>query len=485
MGPSGPVGPGGAPAGGGAGGGRLALIGGLVAVVVLLLITVVVLLLGRDDPAPPTADPPPPVQPEPAPEPDPETDPDPESDPEADPDPDPDSLDPVAPITIVHAYTGTTADAFQVLVRDFTAATGVDAEVQVVSDPSGVAAQAAAQDADLAVVFAPELARAVAQGHALPLDGLVDVGTLAADLWPGLLDAGRVDGQVHGFPVGVQPKSLVWYDPGAFAAGGYAIPATWEELLTLSEELVADGRTPWCVGIESGGATGWVVTDWIEDAVLRLHGPEVYDAWVVNEVPFDSDPLRAAIEGYVSPVLFGSGFVAGGSEGMVETSFVDSPQGLFDGSCVMHRQALFATLFFPPGTVVGEDVEVFALPPIAAGSGAASQVVAGELVTVVNDTPGAVAFLTYLGSPRAGEVWADQGDGIAALRVIPPQRYPRAEVQRVVELLSDVEVMRYDGSDLMPFEIGADSFWREATDWVRRDGAELDAMLRRIDADWP
>ena len=57
------------------------------------------------------------------------------------------------------------------------------------------------------------------------------------------------------------------------------MPETWDELIALSDQIVADGSTPWCVGFESGGATGWPATDWMEDIMLRTAGTETYDKW--------------------------------------------------------------------------------------------------------------------------------------------------------------------------------------------------------------
>ena len=84
-------------------------------------------------------------------------------------------------------------------------------------------------------------------------------------------------------------KSLVWYSPDNFADAGYAVPETFEDLIALTDKIVADGKTPWCIGLGSGGATGWPATDWIEDLMLRTQSPEDYDAWVSNDLKFN-DP---------------------------------------------------------------------------------------------------------------------------------------------------------------------------------------------------
>ncbi len=116
----------------------------------------------------------------------------------------------------------------------------------------------------------------------------------------------------YGFPYKVDVKSLVWYNPENFEDAGYEVPETMEELKALTDQIVADGETPWCIGLGSGGATGWPATDWVEDMMLRTQPPEVYDQWVTNEIPFNDPRVVAAIEefGYFAR---NDDYVAGGA----------------------------------------------------------------------------------------------------------------------------------------------------------------------------
>ena len=113
----------------------------------------------------------------------------------------------------------------------------------------------------------------------------------AGSSWAALGQFPGADGKVHqyAFPYKQEVKSLVWYSPDAFKEKGYEVPKTWEDLMALQEKIKADGGTPWCVGIESGGATGWPATDWIENLLLLTQPPQVYDDWVAGKVKF-SDP---------------------------------------------------------------------------------------------------------------------------------------------------------------------------------------------------
>ncbi len=124
--------------------------------------------------------------------------------------------------------------------------------------------------------------------------------TLDETLIPGFLDAVTdEDGTVYGAPMRMAVKSLVWVPKPAYADAGYSLePASIEELSEIADEIKADGTAPWCIGYESGAATGWVGTDWIEEFVLRVAGPEVYDQWVNHEIPFDDPQIKQAFDEY-------------------------------------------------------------------------------------------------------------------------------------------------------------------------------------------
>ncbi|HEY7865388.1 MAG TPA: extracellular solute-binding protein, partial [Psychromonas sp.] len=74
---------------------------------------------------------------------------------------------------------------------------------------------------------------------------------------------------LFGFFYKVDLKSLVWFVPENFEDSGYQVPQSMEELKDLTKQIVADGGTPWCIGLGSGAATGWPATDWVEDLMLR------------------------------------------------------------------------------------------------------------------------------------------------------------------------------------------------------------------------
>ena len=110
-------------------------------------------------------------------------------------------------------------------------------------------------------------------------------------------------------------KSIVWYPVAPFEEAGYAIPTTWDEMTALSDQIIADGNgNPWCIGIESEAADGWVATDWLEDIILPKAPLDFYNQWWNHEVPFNSPEVLAAAE-EMSSIWFAPDYVFGGERG--------------------------------------------------------------------------------------------------------------------------------------------------------------------------
>ncbi len=319
---------------------------------------------------------------------------------------------------------------------------------------------------------------------------LVDLGTFLSDeymqeqyeqTW---IDQGTVDGTLVGVWHGADVKSLVWYAKPAFDAAGYEIPQTWDELIALSDQIVADGGVPWCIGMESSSATGWVGTDWIEDIMLRTASPEDYDAWTSGELKFSSDTVKNAWE-KAGEIWFNPDYVLGGTTSILTVAFGDSPLPLFEDppGCFLHRQASFISNFFPEGTVVGEDVDYFYLPPINEADYGKPVLTSGNLVSMGQDRPAVREVLKFMTTPANVEKEIKAGLFIAPYKNTPLDWYPSDALRGFADILANATTARFDGSDLMPGAVGTGSFWTGVVDYV--SGSDLDTVLQAIDDSWP
>ena len=167
--------------------------------------------------------------------------------------------------------------------------------------------------------------------------------------------------------------------------------------------IVADGDTPWCVGIESGAATGWPATDWMEEFMLRTTSLENYDKWTTGELPFTSPEVKNAAE-TLAEIWFNDDYVYGGTAGIVSTFFGDSPAPMFEDppKCWLHKQGNFITGFFPEGAEADVDYGFFYLPPIDPAYGKPF-LVAGDIMAMFNDRPEVRALMEYFTVPAVGQ----------------------------------------------------------------------------------
>ena len=338
---------------------------------------------------------------------------------------------------------------------------------------------------------APDIADFPQPGKAANfIDKLVDVSTFIPQDWlaqqynQSWLDMGQIDGKTAGVWHRFNGKSLVWYPKDDWDAAGYPIPTTWDEMQALMDQIVADGDTPWCIGIGSGAATGWPATDWTEEMMLRTTSLDNYDAWVAGTLPFDSPEVKKAIETW-SNIWFNDQYVYGGRASIVTTEFSDAPLPMFENppKCWMHKQGNFITAFFPVGTQPFVDYDVFYLPPVDEQYGKPF-LVAGDLMSMFNDRPEVRALMEYFTTPQSAGGWLSDGGALAAQQTATPDMYGRELEAKLAELVANASSFRFDGSDLMPGEVGAGTFWTGMVDYVS-GSADLDTVLKDIDASWP
>jgi alpha-glucoside transport system substrate-binding protein len=187
-------------------------------------------------------------------------------------------------IEIMYGFGGDQSKGYVAAMKQFEASSGIKIKYTDASQSFDTLIRPRVQGnnpPDIALFPQPGLMLDFAkQGKLQDLGTMLNVDQLKPQLVPGVLDVGTLEGKVYGFPMNFNVKSLVWYPKKAFEAKGYKVPTTIAELEALTNQIKADGTTPWCVGIQSAGATGWPATDWIEDFVLRYGGPQKYDQWV-------------------------------------------------------------------------------------------------------------------------------------------------------------------------------------------------------------
>jgi alpha-glucoside transport system substrate-binding protein len=394
-------------------------------------------------------------------------------------------------VEIFGAFGGGEAEAFEESLKEFEASSGIDITYIASSDfTTLIRSRVAGQNTpDIAIFPQPGLLQDLARrGEFADLGQVLDLDRLKSTLFPGLLDSTTVDGKVYGAPMRLALKSLVWHPAPEFQEAGYTVPKTHSELVALTEKIAADGRTPWCLGIESGPATGWVATDWIEEYVLRIGGPDIYDQWVSHQIPFTHPVVKRAGEEFEKLALT-DGNVLGGRQTIVSTPFGTSPNTMFDEEpgCFLHRQGNFITSFFPDEIQadLAANVDFFLLPPVEGGYDGQPMLNGGDLAALFNGRDqDAIKVMEFITGDQFGKPWAEAGGWLSPHETFDVGLYSDQITQKMARTAAGVSLFRFDGSDAMPGSVGNGTFWRGMVDWISGQD-DLDTVLRDIEESWP
>jgi alpha-glucoside transport system substrate-binding protein len=396
-------------------------------------------------------------------------------------------------VTIYGGYGEAQSAAFQKALTEFGQANGIEITFTSLAtfDTDIKVKIEAGQEPDIAMWPQPGGLKNLAD-HLVPLEEVIDLSVPQSTLVPGWDKLAVVDGKIYGLPVSANMKTLVFYNPSAFKAHGYAVPSNAEELAALEEKIKADGAGyPWCAGIESGGATGWPFTDWLEQYVLDYNGPDVYAKWIAGEVDFASPEVTKAVD-EVSKHLLADGQVNGGGISMATDSFQDTAplfaDGKDNGQCFMLRQGSFITAFMPEdiqAEIAAEDYTNLDVFPLPAPKGAQAGVIGGGDIAAIfkgHVDQDVAKVAAYIFSPDVLKYQVATGD-ISPHKTFDLSLYPNAMQKKIGEAMANAAVFGFDGSDQMLAEVNAE-FWAAGTDFVAGRATWAEAAAR-IDSKYP
>lgn len=396
-------------------------------------------------------------------------------------------------VEIFGAFGGAEQEAFEASIADFEAESGIDIQYNASQDfTTLIRSRVQGNNApDIAIFPQPGLLGDLADsGDLAALDDAIDLPSVEETLVPGLTEATvGEDGSTYGVPIRMAVKSVLWSPAPEFEQAGYAAPTTNDELLALTDQIRGTGTSPWCIGAESDQATGWVITDWLEEYVLRVAGEDFYNQWARHEVPFNSPEVIEAGRLF-EQIAFTEGNVLGGRQSITSNSFGTAANPMFETppQCFLHRQGNFITSgdFFPAEVTANLDQEVTVnpFPPVNEADGQAT-LLGGDWATLFNaENADAVRVLEFLASDQFGGPWAQAGGWLSPHTSFDASQYPDETTRQIFTFATEAEVTGVDGSDQMPGEVGSGSFWRGAVAWVTGQ-QDLETVLNEIEASWP
>ncbi|MFC7581709.1 ABC transporter substrate-binding protein [Schaalia naturae] len=389
-------------------------------------------------------------------------------------------------VSIYSPYTGADQERLENSWADFSTCTGVEIVYEGSSDfESQVQVRIQGGNLpDILFVAQPGLLTSLADEDLLvPATDTVqqNVETGWSD---GFRTYGSVDGTLYASPLTTGLKSFVWYSPKAFAEKGYEVPTTWQELLDLTDTISKTGDRVWCEGFESGAATGWPGTDWLEDLVIRSAGADVYDQWISHEIPFNDPQIVNALD-EVGKILKNDAYVNAGFgdvSSIASTNQLDALYAIGDGSCYLSHRNGSATWDEEYDVAPDGDVWGFAMPVMDEGD-TQTLVGGGEFVAALSDDPAVTAVREYFSSATFANDMVKQGL-VSANQGVDPANATSEQLENVITILQDKDAeFRFDASDLMPTAVGSGTFWTGMVDWIL--GADSQDVLDQIEASWP
>ena len=382
-------------------------------------------------------------------------------------------------VTVIGSWTGTEQDAFLQMVKPWEDQTGAKVSYTGTRDLNTILATGVQSGVlpDLAGIPGPgPMADYVQAGALKDLSQSLDVATYQSETAKPLVDLGTVNGTLVGVFIKTAVKGLIWYNPKVndFSSSP---PATWDDLQTAIQANASKAKSPWCLGVESGAASGWPGTDWIEDLVLRQQGPDFYNSWWQGKVKWTDPGIKQAWQAF-GQIVNNS---YGGATGVNATNFANAGDPLFKSppGCLVFHQASFITgLGAFKDLKAGTDYNFFPFPDINSQySGAVEG--AGDLFGMFHDTPAAKSLIAYLVTAKAQDIWVKIGGALSANKNATD--YPDDISKRSADLLLNSKIFVFDASDNMPTAMN-DAFWKGIVSYVKdtSDG-NLDKILADLD----
>lgn len=322
--------------------------------------------------------------------------------------------------------------------------------------------------------------RFASEGKLVPLSDC-DLEATIRDKYPeSFIDLATVDGELYGFFVKADTKGTVWYNPKTFEDNGVEpldASSSFDDLVQLSRDLQAAGITPWSIGLEAGGASGWPGSDWIQQIILNEGGEELYDGLVNGSIPFTDPRVKEAWQ------MFGafatdSQMVLGGPSGVNATNFQNSAYPPFESPprAAMVFLGGFAAGFIAdqfPNLKPGDDYDFFPFPGGKVTGGA-------NIVYAFNSEEGTCSLMRHLASADAQEIWVKQGGFTSVNEDVEMSAYPNEIARKQAEQLLNADTFKFDLDDAIgaPFQ---DAEFTAITQFVAAPD-RLDSLLASLAA---
>jgi alpha-glucoside transport system substrate-binding protein len=316
------------------------------------------------------------------------------------------------------------------------------------------------------------LATAVAGGHPPDMADIAQPGTvqqfvnqgklkpityaksvIGSNFAPSWAKLGTFSGKLYALPFKAANKSLVWYNVPAFKAAGVKPPKTWSQLLAAAKTIKASGTPAYSIG----GADGWTLTDLFENIYLRTFGAAKYGQLAAHKIKWTDKSVATALK-TMGQILGDTSNLDGGSSGALQNGFNTSVTDAFSspskGAMVFEADFVAGVILSSTKAKANTGFNVFTFPSITPGPNASAVEIAGDMFVTFRDTPAIEAFVKYLATAPAAEIWAKQGGFGTGNKHVPASVYPDAITRASEAPIQSAKSVVFDMSDEQPPAFG-------------------------------
>lgn len=364
---------------------------------------------------------------------------------------------PAGSINVLSLWGGSEEEAFQAVLADFTAKTGVAVNYEADRQTYSATLQAritGGNPPDIAIIPGIGFLRRFAKDGSLKkvADLGVDVAGLSGSYPSGFLGAGTVDGELYALPAKYNNKGTMWYRPDLFSAANVTVPTSWDDFKTA---LAALKDKPGAMAL--GAKDDWNLTDWFESIYIRQSGVAAYDKLFSADGDWTDPSVQTTVD--TMNEVINDELVVGGINQAVGRAWTDAIAQVFkpEPEAAVFYEGGFvggiATGQTNTALVIGETIDWFPFPSFG---GDDATTFGGDVVGALTDSDGAKAFMQYIITPEANAVWASTGAIVSPHTGVGTDAYPNDLVVREAESLQNAAEIRYDGSDLLPAGIAGE-----------------------------
>lgn len=389
-------------------------------------------------------------------------------------------------VDLLNVWSGEEKDSFDAVTAPFVSQNKITINAETTRDLSAtLTTRIRGNNApDMAILPNPGfMQQLAAQGKLIPLDSFLDMNQIKKDYSQGWIDLGTYNGHLYALFYKAANKGTVWYNPKAFTAGGYQTPATWTDLIALSDKIAQSGKFPWSMGLSSAAASGWPAADWIAQIYLNQNGGDMYDKWVAHQIPWTDASIKTAFQTF-GQIANGKHYIAGAPQSILSTGYQDASYLPFKNppAAYMYYLGDFTEGFITgqfKSAVAGTDFNFFPFPTINAQY--AGAITGGaDVVVALKNTTAVQALVKYMATAAAQEIWVKRGGFTSPNKSVDLASYPDAVAKASAQQLTQATIFRFGADDLMPQAV-ENAFWKATLQYVQHPD-QLDSILSSMES---